>query len=544
MVARLSLQPAVESPQGRARYLALAVALPIAAMAPWLAWALAAPSPLGNFSDSIDYLVLAEYYARYFRGEPAGYTLDYFGQSRFPPLFPLLLASIGATPLNPFPALVATNLLTIAAIMAFAAWYLDQTRRVAVAALLALAGFVSAGQLLLQLNPMSEPLMQLLVGAILLQAARRPARGSSLLVLAAMVGVLPMARMAGVAMVAAFAIWMLRGDRTSGSQRLAGIAVAALPALAWIAYRSLLPIEESYVDALTLERALAAFGGWSGLLAQPLQVLTGLAGAFAPEPGTFHLAAASLIVLLAAVALPSRLRANALDAWFVPIYAGLVAIWPYPAEMPRLMLVLVPVLVLQAWSGAAHLAKAAARSTFLEPHGLPLVAALIVLACIPGWWHFVQRTRLPVAPALEPYRRSPAYFIAETDSLAIEGAESWARIVAMAAELPQVVPRADCVYTVFPAMIWVQSGQRTRVKALTPKDADSHRSPETFTECRYFMAVNLRSLQSGVPPLFPLAVLRDQTSPVLYSEFEHREQRVVAAALIERIEPRAADSSR
>jgi hypothetical protein len=114
----------------------------------------------------------------------------------------------------------------------------------------------------------------------------------------------------------------------------------------------------------------------------------------------------------------------------------------------------------------------------------------------------------------------------------------------MAAELPHVVPRADCVYTVFPAMTWVLSGQRTRVKALTQKDADGHRSPETLTGCRYFLAVNLRSMQHGVPPLFPLAALRDQSRPVLYSHFEHQNQRVVAAALIERIEAPAPDTRR
>lgn len=230
----------------------------------------------------------------------------------------------------------------------------------------------------------------------------------------------------------------------------------------------------------------------------------------------------------------------------MPIHAGLVATWPHPAEALRLIPVLVLVLVqmLWAWSGAAQPVTTVDRSTFLELHGSPLVAALIVLACTPGGRPFMQRTRSPVARALEPYRRSPVYFIVKTNALAIDGAECLARIAAMAAALPKVVRSTDCVHTVFPAMTCLQGGKHTRARALTLYDADGHHSPQSSTEFRFFMALKLRSLQSGVTPSLSMAALRDQARAVLGSCFEHRDRRAVAVALIERTELLAADTGR
>jgi hypothetical protein len=513
--------------------LTLAWALPLVALVAWAAWSLATVSPIGTFSDSIDYLLLSDFYARHFHGEAAGETSAYFSQSRFPPLFPLLLAAAGAVPLNEFPAYVVTHLLAIAAMLAFVAWFLLETGRIAVASLLGLAAFAAAGQLHLLLNPVSEPLMLLLLGSALLLSTRVQARHSSLLVLAALVGLVPMARMAGAALVAAFAIWLWRNRAISTGHRLAALSMATLPMAAWLVYRSLLPIEESYVAALSLERVTAAFGGWSGFLHQPAWMLRGLSGVFGPNPVTLTLSIAGVLVVLAAVALPARLRAQKLDAWFTPVYAGLVLVWPYPAETGRLLLVLAPVLMLQAWCGAAMLATWT-RERVPFARALPaLTLLLLVAACVPGWSATIQRARLLHDPALAPYLRTPAYFAAESDSLALANAESWARIVALTAELPDVVPDGDCVYSLFPGMTWFLSGRLTQVQEIPLEVTDGRAALDQLRACRYVIAFNLRGTRRGMPALFPLEALGTRAAPVLHSEFMHDGRRVIAAVLLD-----------
>lgn len=511
----------------------VASVLPVAVLLPWLWWVLAATPLLGTFSDSIDYLVLSEYYSRYFRDEVPRYAVAFFGQSRFPPLFPLALAAVDASPLNVEPALLLGAAFALLAVVATVAWYLTEIRPAWACALLALVGAAAAAPMLQLINPVSEPFMQLLLMPALVLAGRKPREASSCLVLAALVGVIPLARMAGVALVAAFIVWLLRRPDLGWRQRLGCAAIAALPAAAWLAYRSLLPIEESYVAAMTAERVLDAFGGWTGLLLQPVNLLRGLATVFDPLPGVLAWAGAVSVATLAAIALPARLRSNALDAWYTLAYVGLVLVWPYPAEATRLMLALMPVLLLQAWHGATLLSNPSARSAWLRRPWPALCVLAWVAACVPAWWHIAHRARLPIDADLERYRRTPAYFMADSDELAIAGTESWARIVAMAAELPQVVPRNDCVYTFFPAMIWVQSGQRTRVKPI-PVDVARGRIPlDQLRDCRFLMPINTSSAQTGAPPLYPLDALRDRTVPVLQSEFPFRDGRVVAAVLLE-----------
>lgn len=507
--------------------------LPIAVLLPWLWWVLDALPALGTFSDSIDYLVLSEYYSRHFRDEIPQYAVAFFGQSRFPPLFPLALAVVDGSPLDYQAALLLSGAFAVLAAVATAAWYLTEIRSAWISALLALVASAAAAPMLQLINPVSEPFMQLLVMPALILAGRRPRSASSLIVLAALIGMIPLARMAGVALVAAFAIWLFRRRDVGWRQGLLYAAVAALPAAAWLAYRSLMPIEESYVAALSADRVLEAFGGWLGLLSQPLNLLRGLASVFDPLPGPLAWAGATLVVVLAALALPIRLRHNTLDAWYTLAYAGLVLVWPYPAEATRLMLALMPVLLLQAWHGASRLAALAPGRAWSSRRWPALCAVAWVAACVPAWWHIAHRASLPIDPDLERFRRSPAYFMSESDELAIAGTESWARIVAMAEELPQVVPRGDCVYTFFPALTWVHSGQRTRVKPIPSEVARGRMPLDRLRDCRFVMPVNTSSAQTGVPPLYPLEALKDRTRPVLKSEFPFRDGRVVAAVLLE-----------
>lgn len=511
--------------------------LPVAVLLPWLWWVLKVLPALGTFSDSIDYLVLSEYYSRHFRDVVPQYAVAFFGQSRFPPLFPLALATVDASPLNLHPALLLSGAFAILAAVATAAWYLTEIRPTWASAVLVLVGTAAATSMLQLINPVSEPFMQMLLMPALILAARKPRPGSSLIVLAALVGLIPLARMAGVALVAAFMIWLVRRDDVPRRQGLLYAVIAALPASAWLGYRSLLPIEESYVASMSAQRVLDSFGGWLGLLSQPLNLLRGLASVFDPIPGPLAWAGATLVVLLAVLALPTRLRSNSLDAWYTLAYAGLVLIWPYPAEATRLMLALMPVLLLQAWHGATLLAKASADRGGASRQWPALFAMFWLVACFPAWWHVVHRAGLSIDPDLERYRRSPAYFLADSDELAVAGTETWARVVAMAAELPQVVPRNDCVYTFFPAMIWVNSGQQVRVRPIPSEVARGRMPIDQLRECRFLMPVNTSSAQTGVPPLYPLYALQDSTRPVLKSEFAFRNGRVVAAVLLEWADP-------
>ena len=70
---------------------------------------------------------------------------------------------------------------------------------------------------------------------------------------------------------------LVRRDDVPRRQGLLYAVIAALPASAWLGYRSLLPIEESYVASMSAQRVLDSFGGWLGLLSQPLNLLRGLA---------------------------------------------------------------------------------------------------------------------------------------------------------------------------------------------------------------------------------------------------------------------------
>ena len=496
----------------------------------WCAWVLWHPPALGHFTDSVEYLILSEFFRGALGGDAPVQAADYFGHSRFPPLFPLALAVVGASPSSPVGGLLLTQVLAVLGSALFVAWYLRQGLGVTRSAILGLAAFACPAWLYMLMTQVSEPLLVLLIGAVLLRTSHRARTPAALTALACIVGLAPIARLAGGALVLTFGAWLIREREIAPWRRVLLFLVAAFPGTAWIAYRSLLPIEESYLEALNMQRVLQAFGGWSGLLRQPLALVEALAAAFTPFPRLLQHLIAFLLLALAAVSLRQRLRRNDLDAWFTPIYIGLVLVWPYPAEATRLLLVLLPILLLQAstafdtWRPQGHVYGA------LRPAGF-LVAAMALFACFSGWWHTWHRAQVVMDPELEPQRRSMAYFGAETDDQAQFGAEILARVIALSEELPAVVPPGDCVYTLYPAMAWVYSRRAVQVRIIPREVIDGRVPPDSLRDCRFLLVANLHVLQYDVPALFPLEGLRGRLRPVLHSTFEFRGNLVPAAYL-------------
>ena len=148
-----------------------------------------------------------------------------------------------------------------------------------------------------------------------------------------------------------------------GRIRFALAGLAMLPVAAWSLLRSTLPQAENYTDSLTLESIRTVYGGIVPWLAgQPFRMVEGAASALANVPGPVAISLSGLLAFLAVLA--ALVGWRRLDAQFLILYCGIVFVWPFPAEMPRFMGLLLPVVLVLAARGAAWLAglRAAAAS--------------------------------------------------------------------------------------------------------------------------------------------------------------------------------------
>ena len=495
-------------------------------------WIVAGERPVGLFTDSIFYLMFADFYQAIVTGGavPPDVAEMYRG-SRYPPLFPLLLALFDAGTDHPVRALCVTNATALLAAAVLWLWLRRESMPRGLATAATLAAILTPASLLWLLDPVSEPLQVLLTVAACALAVGGGA--SRALTIAALVALMPLARMAALPFVISAVLWLWRSRALSVRIRALGTVVMVLPGMAWAAYRALATSAETYTSAvvgpgsrLNVSDPLA----WLGH--EAWRVIEGVGRLWHLPWEAAAPAFAAVLLALAAIGCVERLKRNMIDALYLPAYLGLVLVWPYPAETERLLIVVIPFLLVCAMDGVRALAASLAVRN-AAPVGAA-VPALLLAASLPALAQFAGRAAIPLDPELAGYKREVAFLT--------EPSEAWARVIPgvylrlqrTIEALPQVVPVHACIYAPSPFVVryWGR-----RLAWPYPRDlADPDEARRKMTACPYFLVAATGTLQRDEPALYPLAVIESWTRPVIASYFEFEGERLLAAAVLERVE--------
>lgn len=343
---------------------------------------------LASFADdSVSYLIMAQVFSP-FQSASEAVAAAFAREAFYPPLFPLALALGGAAHDIAW-AHVLTALLLAAALPVLyllgARWL--ESRWAALLATLCIALLPS-----LWINAkgiLSEPLFCLLLALALLVQEGKEGRAKTV-ALSVLLAALVLTRTAGVALVAAYAMWaVLRGSGSESKLRLATPALVALLAYgAWIALRPASVADENL--RLLLERQ-----PWRDLAATLGTQLRAVAEAWIGSLVVFWVDGQPLRLLLAGVlgaaalaGLALRLRAGKADGWMMAAYFALYLGWPFADQMERFLFPVLPILVLYAFSSAGAGLRALGRPPALA-HG---VAALMLLSLtVPAMAFVMQR---------------------------------------------------------------------------------------------------------------------------------------------------------
>jgi hypothetical protein len=487
----------------------LLVLLPAAVISGWI---VAGGRPAGWFTDSIFYLMFADFYQAMAGGGSVPPDVAHgYRSSRYPPLFPLLLALFDAGTDHPVRALWVTNATALLAGAVLWLWFRREFADRWLAAAAALAAVLTPAWLLWLLDPVSEPLLVLLP---------------------ALVGLTPLARMAALPFVGSALLWLWRLPGLPMRVRVLATAAMVAPGLAWTGYRSLATPAESYASAVVGPGSRLELGdplAW--LVHEGWRVIEGVGGLW-HLPSAAATAVLALVVLgLAAAGCAARLRRNTLDAAYLPGYLGLVLLWPYPAETERLLIVVIPFLLVFAMEGARLLAaRAPARTARAAGAAVP---ALLLAGAMPMLIQGAGRAAMPLDAELAAYKREPAFLTEPSAAWARVTPEVYLRLQRTIEAVPQVVPVQACVYAPSPYLVryWGR-----RIALNYPRGlVDPEQARRELTACSYFLVGSTTTLQFDEPVLYPLDLIAGWTRPVIASYFEFGGERMLAAALLERI---------
>jgi len=361
--------------------------------------------------DSVSYLVQAQVYA----GSASEVVHEWLGnETRFPPLFALLLAATGAAhdDLRAHVVVAACSVAAMIAVRAFAA-----TRvRPRIATLLSGVLLLTPAPWLNELGILSEPLYIAITFAALAWHAytQDAATTGARVVLGLLIGLALLTRTAAIALVAAYAAWAVcRAWRGEGRLAPAWAPLVAMlaPYALWLAVRPAAGGED-YASVLRND--------WSMLVYRPLHFLSQCSESFARGwiadfTSESHVAPVTVAIVLAVLALAlvgaaRAVRANRLDGWYALAYAAMIFFWQFPEESSRRLLYpWLPLALLHAGEAAWLLAQ---RVTPRRPAwAIGFSGALVLLTTLPAM-------ALIVSKALDrerPYPDSPLSYASMLD---------------------------------------------------------------------------------------------------------------------------------
>ncbi len=495
-------------------------------------WIVAGAEVTTGFSDSVSYLVMADFYRAWIRGDDVTGALAHYQSTRFPPLFPLLLGLSGAGVDSQWMAYVVTAACSIGAVAATWWWVRGETGRPTAAAGCAIALALYPGFFLLTIYPASEPIALVLTLVAFALAEKVPRRPSMLLVAALIIGVSPLARMASLALVAAFSVWLVLQRPVPIRQALLSLVAAWSPALAWLGYRAAVPTE-TYLHEFEyagFPSTLSALPPWLG--EQLRSIVASLNNNWgAARWGFVDWLTAALLPVVVAGAI-SRLRRGKIDAWYALAYVTLIILWPFPEEMERFVLLLFPVFCLYAIVGLQVIRTMIERRARVSQWriGGGALMAFFLVAAGPAWVRIAHRAAMPVEPELVPDRLNRPFFELDSDAFALFFLEATTRTRHAAASVADFVGDDDCVYAIRPSVI--RSSSHVEAFPYQYPPPDSAEGMAAFPLCEYHFITWSSTRQLKQPPYYPLDELAENVEPLFASYIETEDGQVLVAALL------------
>ncbi len=486
----------------------------MAAVFPVFAWH---ENTAGFLTDDGMYLLMADFFSPYYN---ANHHIQQFiiDQSRFPPAFPVLIALLGGGSAN----MPAAHLVTCATFIASGVMLYIWARRTLDSRELAaacLAIYALLPKTLVYVTEIwSEFLYMALVLAVLILldiAARSPSQRrvrETLCAAALFIGVAVLTRTIGVALFAAFVIFLVLQPVR---QRFLYIGIAVSLPVFW----QIVKVINGYGGGYTgdLEKYFST-SGIQVLLLEDLPANASLLLAswgrhFAVTPAaSWPLQAASILLLVLALAGAAQRAMNRRpDVHYAAVYLAIILVWPYPDHNTRFLYPLIPLALVYMFIGLGLIAPAVGGQV---PQYVRAALVLGLLALVyPNAVFVVDRFHEPVPEHIPGDYRHTRQWLRGSDIERIHReADQKATVIRLLERAGEHFGRRQCVYSAHPISTMLYAD---RISIIVPRTV----SIERLWVCRYLIAVNLQTVYE---PNYPLHEVDRDRLTLLDAERDHR----------------------
>ncbi len=497
------------------------------------------PEVLGMNSDGVVYLLMADV-MRGHSATTAAFRDQLWNAHSFPPLFPLLLALAGGGSTTPrIDYGFGAFFLALSVGMAWC-WTVRSGGSRAAALASALPLWLSPIALITAMGIFSEPLyIALTLGAFAL-IAQRQRRARDWYIAAALLGIAAITRTVGI--FAVLGLWLSVFIQRPPAARWKMLVLSLLPLVLWNGVKQSMGWHSSYAMSLYAGDLLSSA---SSVLQQVPINLQGLAYHTVRDfdwlRAPYSQISLSLLGLLSLLHLLRRLRGAEPDAFYVAAYLMVLAAWPYPNDMGRLVLVVLPLLTAYAVKETGLLAGSLGKRSW---HKALEATAVTVLAFVmlPSALSWLGQIAHASTAEEKVWVRIPQWFDSGSWADSKASMEFGVRISTEIRELRNLLPADICVSSMMPESLMLNTGRVAKGLPAPQAPLDALRA--SLAACPYVVMIRGRVWPNiHYPEYYPATRLADELRPLKVVPLEPFNAESPPLLVLARYEPAAAPQS-
>ncbi len=421
----------------------------------------------------------------------------------FPPLFPLLLASVGAgaqsaTASYTLGAALLAGLLPVAF-----RWWRALGIPLPPAALLLLALALLPATLNVATNVLSEPLFLLLTCAAAARLAGTRPTCADWYFSAALLACAALTRSVGVVALAAFLISWTVQQAWRSARWAPGVAV--IPWLGWKAFQWL----QGYADYGLSDSGVA--GPWRRMQINFAAFTWHGTGLFDPAHGPVARWLLPVLVLCIVGVCLRRLLRGRFDAWYLAGYVAVMALWPYPDHAERFLYAVLPLLLAYAVLPACQVG-ARLSNGFLRRAVPCLLPLLVLLIAAPASSLRLQALVAAEGTPLAGDLRAPGWTLQAPAKAQAQA--DFRRRLRPVLDAVKALPAQACVLTILPQEV-LMYGERLGLD-LAGVGAGATALEQGLARCPYVLMVAALPFPEvpWIEAMYPFRLLEQRLQPV------------------------------
>jgi len=483
----------------------------------------------GSFSDSVRYLFMADYY----RGAPSALTAQMARESMFPPMFPFILSLFGAGTEAISTAHIVTTLTLLTVCVMYFWWLSTQQLTVNDRLMLLLLLLLLPGIFFHSLLITSEFLfLSLVLGSL---AAMEKSRSADywILLAALMVGLSITSRTIGIALLPS----LFLACHSMGYRKVILAAVLSLgPYILWqllrdssMAGSGYVGVFSQYLEQFSLTEIFLNLG------IQLQMIWQNWIRIFDPLLAIHVVLLHSLLLIMVAPIFFLRLSRLKCEAVFLLVYLGIITLWPFPHELERFMIILVPIFLFYCLLFITHIIQKFELSA-ISPVLKAAIFGIILLSITPSVLRVLHRYSMPVPEELNAHRYSKSWYEQTSDANTILTARKFESLYQFLRVIDDHIDEDECVYATARDLFTLYSHREGKILPtdLYQNADDGFRFDITeLDQCKYVLMISLQAIQ--VPEfvsMYPIQALGKHVDPILFSKITHEGVEQVSVALV------------